>query len=277
MSFLVYVNVWMAKGRLDAWLSDSSATALSDQTLDLAGEAQGFYTLTYTATSSGQLLYVKWTPTADYDNGNGEVGLGSAALVGSGGGDTVAPTVSITAPAAGAQLKGSVSVSANASDNVGIVGVTFKLDGVTIPGSTEDTTAPYSVTWDTTSASDGNHTLSAMARDAAGNVATSTPISIIVSNSSPDLGYYWYMMSSVTQDTNKTAASWINDGDTVTIVGLPSHGGSTTYQAIGLMLGNAVVTITSVDFYQGSVDNGDGFFSSGMKLQFWNGSSWVNS
>ena len=41
------------------------------------------------------------------------------------------------------------------------------MDGVNIAG--EDTTAPYAVSWDSTLASNGSHTLTAVARDAAGN------------------------------------------------------------------------------------------------------------
>jgi len=95
--------------------------------------------------------------------------------------DTTPPTVSITAPAAGATVSGtSVTVSANASDNVGVVGVQFKLDGVNL--GAEDTASPYSTAWDTTSASNGSHTLTAVARDAAGNSTTSASVSVTVSN-----------------------------------------------------------------------------------------------
>ena len=55
--------------------------------------------------------------------------------------DTTPPTVTLTAPIAGATVNGSVTVSANASDNVGVVGVRFLLDGVDI--TSEDTSAPY--------------------------------------------------------------------------------------------------------------------------------------
>ena len=82
--------------------------------------------------------------------------------------DVTAPTVSITAPTGGT-ISGTVSVDAAASDNVGIVGVQFKVDGVNL--GAEDTSTPYSVAWNTTSATNGTHTLSAVARDAAGNVA----------------------------------------------------------------------------------------------------------
>jgi hypothetical protein len=96
--------------------------------------------------------------------------------------DLTPPTVSVTAPAAGATVSGSVSVTADAADSVGVVGVQFKLDGANL--GAEDTTAPYAVTWDA-SAADGPHTLAAVARDAAGNVTTSGPVSVTVFN--PDV------------------------------------------------------------------------------------------
>src|SRR5882762_4916426 len=94
--------------------------------------------------------------------------------------DTTAPTVSITAPTAGSTVGGATTVSASASDNVGVVGVQFKLDGANL--GAEDTTAPYSISWDTTGASNGSHTLTAVARDAAGNRTTSAPVTVTVFN-----------------------------------------------------------------------------------------------
>src|SRR5207248_1507089 len=60
--------------------------------------------------------------------------------------DTTAPSVSIASPANGATVSGSVNVSANAADNVGVVGVQFKLDGANL--GAEVTAAPYVVSWD---------------------------------------------------------------------------------------------------------------------------------
>jgi hypothetical protein len=94
--------------------------------------------------------------------------------------DTTAPTVSITTPANNATVQNTVTVSANASDNVGVAGVQFKVDGANL--GAEDTTAPYSVSWTTTTVANGTHTLTAMARDAAGNTATSTTVSVTVNN-----------------------------------------------------------------------------------------------
>src|SRR5260221_11301930 len=95
--------------------------------------------------------------------------------------DTTPPTVSITAPAAASTVSGSVTVSATAADNVGVVGVQFLLDGANL--GTEDTASPYSVTWNTATAANGSHTLSARARDAAGNTATA---SVTVTVNNPD-------------------------------------------------------------------------------------------
>src|SRR5262249_19788423 len=94
--------------------------------------------------------------------------------------DTTPPTVSITSPTDGATVSNTITVSANASDNVGVTGVQFFLDG-NAPGN-EDTSSPYSVSWDTTTAANGTHTLTARARDAANNATTSTSVSVTASN-----------------------------------------------------------------------------------------------
>jgi len=94
--------------------------------------------------------------------------------------DTTPPTVAVTSPSAGATVSGTTTVSASASDNVGVAGVQFLLDGAAL--GAEATAAPYSVTWNTTVAADGSHSLSAVARDAAGNTATSSSVAVTVSN-----------------------------------------------------------------------------------------------
>jgi Concanavalin A-like lectin/glucanases superfamily/Bacterial Ig domain len=97
--------------------------------------------------------------------------------------DVTPPTVSITAPAAGT-VSGTINVTANASDNIGVAGVQFLLDGATL--GAEDITAPYSVSWNTTTATNGNHNLTARARDAAGNITTSAVVTVNVNNAPPD-------------------------------------------------------------------------------------------
>jgi hypothetical protein len=99
------------------------------------------------------------------------------------GGDTIPPVTSLTAPAAGATISGTVNLTANATDNVGVAGVQFKLDGAAL--GAEDTAPPYSVSWNTTGAANGIHALTAVARDAAGNQTATTAVSVTVSNTAP--------------------------------------------------------------------------------------------
>jgi hypothetical protein len=95
--------------------------------------------------------------------------------------DTTPPTVSVTAPTAGDTVSGAaVAVSANASDNVGVAGLQFKLDGSNL--GVEDTTSPYSITWDSTQATNGTHNIIAVARDAAGNTTTSSSVTVTTNN-----------------------------------------------------------------------------------------------
>ncbi len=101
--------------------------------------------------------------------------------------DTTAPTVSMTAPSGGATVVGTTTVSANAADNVAVAGVQFKLDGADL--GFEDTAAPFSISWDTRTATNGSHQLSAVARDASGNQTTSSPIIVTVDNTAaPPVG-----------------------------------------------------------------------------------------
>jgi YD repeat-containing protein len=99
------------------------------------------------------------------------------------GEDTTPPTIAITVPTASAVVAGAITVDAHASDNVGIVGVQYTLDGAAL--LTEQTQAPWDMTWQTTTITDGAHTLTAVARDAAGNRTTSAPVAVTVANAAP--------------------------------------------------------------------------------------------
>src|SRR3989338_4243772 len=96
------------------------------------------------------------------------------------GSDITPPIVSLTAPAGGATVSGNVTISANASDNVGVTGVQFKVDGTNV--GAEDTTVPYSIPWDSTTVTNGSHNIRAVARDAAGNTRWSAMRSVTVGN-----------------------------------------------------------------------------------------------
>jgi hypothetical protein len=91
--------------------------------------------------------------------------------------------VTITSPTEGSTVSGTIPVRAQVNWIGTIVaGVQFKRDGANL--GAEDTTAPYEVPWDTTTASNGSHSLTAVARDIVGLRYTSDPVEVTVSNGS---------------------------------------------------------------------------------------------
>jgi hypothetical protein len=107
-------------------------------------------------------------------SGEATIGIVAVTVV-----DVTPPTVSITAPVSGT-VSGVVTITATGADNVGVVGVTF-FDGATQIGA-EDLKSPFSATWDSTRTINGTHHLTAVARDQAGNRATSAPVVVTVVN-----------------------------------------------------------------------------------------------
>jgi len=94
--------------------------------------------------------------------------------------DGTPPSVSLTSPAAGAVVAGSINLTAAASDNVAVARVDFLVDGKTV-GSVS--TPPYVFSWNSQSVGDGTHAVVARAVDEAGNSTLSSSISITVTNS----------------------------------------------------------------------------------------------
>ena len=99
--------------------------------------------------------------------------------------DTESPAVAITAPVSGVLVSGPTTVSATASDNVGVAGVQFKIDGANL--GAERTAAPYSISWTPPITADSSFTFTAVARDAAGNTDTSNPVFVNVDTVAPGI------------------------------------------------------------------------------------------
>jgi poly(hydroxyalkanoate) depolymerase family esterase len=97
--------------------------------------------------------------------------------------DAQPPTVTLTEPANGATVSGLVWARASASDNVGVARVEFLIDG-NLVGS--DNAAPYEYEWASATATNGSHTLSAKAYDAAGNATTTQPVTVTVTGGRTD-------------------------------------------------------------------------------------------
>ena len=113
--------------------------------------------------------------------GNRGTATGVAVVVSN---DTTAPTVSVTSPAGGATVIGSITIGAAASDNVGVVGVQFTLDGVNL-GAEQPAAASYAMTWNSATVANGAHVIAAVARDAAGNQQTSSVTVTVANDTTP--------------------------------------------------------------------------------------------
>ncbi|WP_426335806.1 S8 family serine peptidase [Pseudoduganella sp. R-31] len=96
--------------------------------------------------------------------------------------DTTAPTVAIANPVGGSTVSGLVSIGVNAADNVGVARVDLKVNGTVVAS---DSAGPYAFSWDSAGVANGMNNLIAIAYDAAGNVATSSTVSVNVSNAAP--------------------------------------------------------------------------------------------
>jgi serine protease len=85
----------------------------------------------------------------------------------------------VTAPAAGSTVSGTVTVTATASDDVGVTKIELYVDGTLLASGTA---SPFSAPWNTSGAANGAHLLTSKAYDAAGNVGTSSAVPVTVSN-----------------------------------------------------------------------------------------------
>jgi outer membrane protein assembly factor BamB len=137
-----------------------------------------------------------------------------------------AMTVAISAPSGGSTVSGTITVNATATGPV--TGVQFLLDGANL--GSEDTTAPYSVSWNTTAVADGTHTLTARAHDAVGTTITSSAVSVTVRNTGVVLLGDDTLYTGLDQNSAGTAEAFRTTGlatGTVTRVLLYVDGAST--------------------------------------------------
>ena len=97
-----------------------------------------------------------------------------------------APSVSMTSPGSGQTVSGTVGYGASASDNAGVARVDFFLDGSSTR-MLSDTSSPYGGSLNTTTLSNGAHSIRAVAYDAAG-LSSSSSVSFNVSNTTTSTG-----------------------------------------------------------------------------------------
>ena len=97
--------------------------------------------------------------------------------------DTTPPVTSITSPAPGSTVSGSVTVPVSATDNVGVTKVELYLDNIL---SQVTSLLPASFTWNTLASANGTHALHAIGYDRAGNSGLSADVSVTVQNAAAD-------------------------------------------------------------------------------------------
>ncbi len=159
--------------------------------------------------------------------------------------EMVPPTVSLSYPAANATVSGTVSVTASASDNVGVTKVEFYLNGAL---QTTDTSTPYLYSWNTSSLAAGSYTLMAKAYDAAGNVGQSAdvPVTVIKDTTAPTV--------SITAPAN---SSTLSGTTTITATASDNVGVSKVeFYADGVLLAATNVAPYSYSWNTASVANG---------------------
>ncbi|MFL6446301.1 MAG: galactose oxidase-like domain-containing protein [Bryobacteraceae bacterium] len=162
----------------DNAISRTPATSqqLFHQRLSSAGDTYWSQRTNAVVPASGTTVTINDTaPTTDrYNLAICEILAGSGTPV-----IAVPPTVTMNSPAPGT-LAGLSTLSASASDNVGVTGVQFLIDGS--PIGPQLTSSPYEFTWNSAGASNGTHSVSAMAKNSANQTTTSAAVNVTVDN-----------------------------------------------------------------------------------------------
>jgi len=121
-----------------------------------ANSPNGSHTITVTATDLA---------------GNSRNASVSVSTMNSSGGDATPPSITIISPTNNSSIVGQVDLESMASDNVGVSLVSYNVNGQTIGTSAS---SPYRVSWNPGSLPNGIYSLTATARDAAGNIRSHT-------------------------------------------------------------------------------------------------------
>jgi peptidoglycan/xylan/chitin deacetylase (PgdA/CDA1 family) len=204
--------------RVTAWYKSNAPVSFTAFTRNGLG-AFSFWTSSATFPASSTYRQASWVTPAIPGGVNGlsfGLTLGSNGFLTvddlafddanpTGGPDTTAPTVTLTAPANGATVAGSVALSSNASDNVAVDHIDFLVDSSVVGTVTR---GPFTFNWNSRTATNGAHTVRARAVDTAGNTTTSTSVSITVLNSSSNL----LLNPSLEAATNNIPNCWLLGG-----------------------------------------------------------------
>jgi hypothetical protein len=172
--------------------------------------------------------------------------------------ETEPPTVTLTAPPHNATVSGTVPVAATAFDDVGVVGVQFRVDATNI--GPEVQSPPYTTSWNTLNVANGSHVVKAIARDLAGNRGIDS-VSVTVANVIPPPPTdHLAAAYAFDEDGGATTADESGNGNTATLHGPAFAAGKN---------GNALVFDGAGDYAEApnsvSLDIG----GTGLTIAFW--------
>lgn len=134
--------------------------------------------------------------------------------------DTTPPTTNVTLPTDGATVHGTVALTANAADNDAVNQVLFYANDTQV-GATNS--APYQVSWDSTTVPDGSVTIVAKALDLSGNLTTSAPVTVTVNNNGQDIAP---PTSTISCNSLTCSTSWYKIAVTVALAATDPSPGS---------------------------------------------------
>jgi len=135
------------------------------------------------------------------------------------------PAVSVTGPASGTNVSGTVTLQASASATppATVGSVQFLLDGQ--PLGAPITTAPYAFSWTVGGTTQGTHTVSARATDSNGNAGTSQGVTVNVVSGNP-VGFAVDQTANATGTGTATTAAFNTAGSADTLVAFVSADGA---------------------------------------------------
>ena len=185
--------------------SNGTTTTLSNTNQTASAATWKQTSVTFKTSASATSISVQ-----HYLNRVGQLTLDDFSLTGP---TPVIPTISLTSPINGAVVSGTQTLNATATN---AVGVQFKVDGVNV--GLEDTTAPYSVSWNSKTATNGSHTITATARSTTGDTTTSSATVSVNNASAPNVTFTSPSNGATVSGTAQAVAA--NASDAIGVTGV---------------------------------------------------------
>jgi Bacterial Ig domain len=223
--------------------------------------------LNFTSICSGELAAVckdasgaPWLGGSYITRPTGSTAWDLGAYEGQGSPSGGPPTISLTAPSSGATVSASISLTASCTPqgSATVNSIQFMIDGNNFGAA--GPASPYTLSWNTLTAANGSHTISAVCTDSNSQTAGASTVTVTVSNSMPGCfvsgsNTNWNTYQAFTAQTTNftatfTAAPNTNDQDSVIAL---SQAPMSAYSQ-----GAALVRFNSsgqIDVYKGSLGN----------------------